>query len=28
VKAPATLIAAPSSSQNSKTHLPKPYDIV
>jgi hypothetical protein len=28
MKAPATLEAAPSSSKKSKTHLPKPYDIV
>jgi hypothetical protein len=28
VKAPATPDAAPSSSKKSKTHQPKPYDIV
>jgi glycine cleavage system protein P-like pyridoxal-binding family len=28
VKAPATPNAAPSSSKKSKTHPPKPYDIV
>jgi hypothetical protein len=28
LKAPATLVAAPSSSQKSKTHPPKPYDII
>jgi hypothetical protein len=28
VKAPATRDAAPSSSKKSKTHLPKPYDII
>jgi hypothetical protein len=28
VKTPATLDAAPSSSKKSKTHRPKPYDIV
>jgi hypothetical protein len=28
MKAPATLDAAPSSSKKSKTHPPKPYDIV
>jgi hypothetical protein len=28
VKAPATPVATPSSSKKSKTHPPKPYDIV
>jgi hypothetical protein len=28
MKAPAMPVAAPSSSQMSKTHPPKPYDIV
>jgi hypothetical protein len=28
VKAPAMRDAAPSSSKKSKTHLPKPYDII
>jgi hypothetical protein len=28
VKAPATSDAAPSSGRKSKTHLPKPYDVV
>jgi hypothetical protein len=28
VKAPAMPVAAPSSSKKSKTHPPKPYDIV
>jgi hypothetical protein len=28
MKAPAMLVAAPSSGKNSKTHPPKPYDIV
>jgi hypothetical protein len=28
VKAPTTSDAAPSSSKKSKTHPPKPYDIV
>jgi hypothetical protein len=28
VEAPATLDAAPSSGKKSKTHPPKPYDLV
>jgi hypothetical protein len=28
IKAPATPVATPSSSQKSKTHPPKPYEIV